>query len=195
MRARLALVYSGVQCELREVVLKHKPLELLQVSPKGTVPVLLLADGAVVDESRDIMVWALQQHDPHHWLDSAEHPLVAMNDTLFKPCLDRYKYADRFPEHPQSYYRAQCLPFLRQVDAFLETSGFDASQPTSFVEAALLPFIRQWNMVEPSWFPDDILHVQAWLRAQLDGALLARIMEKYPAWQAGDDARLLMNEI
>ena len=93
MRARLAIAYSGIQVGLREVMLKDKPQALLRVSPKGTVPVLCLADGSVLDESRDIMAWALQQHDPEHWLKSMNHPLLDELDVTFKPCLDRYKYA------------------------------------------------------------------------------------------------------
>jgi len=103
MRARLAIAYSGVQVALREVELKNKPAELLDISPKATVPVLQCSNGIIIDESREIMTWALQQHDPDDWQESMNHPLIDENDGTFKKALDCYKYADRFPEYSQEY--------------------------------------------------------------------------------------------
>jgi glutathione S-transferase len=114
MRARLAIAVSGMQCELREVVLKDKPTSLLKYSPKGTVPVLIVSKDSIIEESLEIMYWALEQHDPHAWLSQLSEreradtdSLISNNDGDFKYWLDRYKYADRYPEHTELYYREQ----------------------------------------------------------------------------------------
>jgi len=199
MRARLALAYSGVAVTLREVVLKNKPEQLLQVSIKGTVPVLLLPDGQMLDESRDIMIWACKQSDPDDWLKSLNHPLIHENDTSFKQALDGYKYADRFPEHPQHVYRNQCEVFLHTIEKTLQSRPFIDGQQASFVDVAIFPFIRQFSMVDAAWFagisqPTPFPNTFAWMQYFLQHSLFKSTMKKYPAWQAGDDPIVFSND-
>ena len=127
MRARMALSYAGISVETREISLKEKPAHLLRVSAKGTVPVLVLPDGKVIDQSLDIMYWALQQHDVDGWLNADPEVaglLIAENDGVFKQSLDRYKYAIRFPEHPVEHYRAQGEVFLSKLEQRLQQDSF-----------------------------------------------------------------------
>ena len=184
IRARMSIAYSGMQVELREVELKHKPAALLQASPKATVPVLVLSDGQVIDESRDIMLWALQQYDPDHWLATSRHPLIDENDYGFKRLLDRYKYADRFPEHPQSYYQQQCRQFLEKLENAIKSSGFIESAHLSYADIAIFPFIRQCYFVDCQWFDSlPYPHLQHWLQHLLAQPLFTVIMQKTPVWQ------------
>ncbi len=189
MRARLAIAYSGIEVELREVDLKHKPLELLNISPKATVPVLQCPDGHIIDESRDIMHWALQQHDPDGWLESIEHPLIDENDNSFKKSLDHYKYADRFPEYSQEYYQTECSLFLEKIENILKSSNFIQNNHLSYVDMAIYPFIRQCYFVNTSWFDNTpFSHLRAWLNKLLYSPLFDSIMIKHPAWKAHDKA-------
>jgi glutathione S-transferase len=158
IRARLALHVSGITHELREVSLRNKPTCLLTASPKGSVPVLVLPGGQVIDESWDIMLWALQQHDPENWLGSQNQyldqaaPWVAINDSHFKAALDRYKYADRHPEHPQAFYRNQGETFLQQLEDCLQANTCLFGPGLSIADAAIFPFIRQFAGVDQAWF-------------------------------------------
>jgi len=191
MRARLAIVYSGVEIELREVELKHKPEELLRISPKATVPVLQCPDGHIIDESRDIMTWALQQNDPDGWLESIEHPLIDENDDSFKKSLDCYKYANHFPEYSQIYYREKGELFLEKLEKSLENYKFIQNNYLSFIDMAIFPFVRQFYFVNPSWFESaPYPYLNAWLQAHLSSNIFLSIMQKYPAWQAGDKATI-----
>lgn len=194
MRARLAIQVAGIQVELREVVLKNKPAELLEISAKATVPVLQLPDGRVIDESRDIMLWALQQHDPQHWLGDEQalletaNQLITSNDVDFKPNLDGYKYADR---HPQSaeFYRQQGEHFLQQLEQKLQSQRYLLGDQVSLADMAIFPFIRQFAHIDKNWFEQTTYHrLQQWLAALLAAGSFKQIMTKYPAWQSGDPA-------
>jgi len=190
MRARMALRYAGIDVEIREISLRHKPQHLRQVSPKATVPVLVLADGQVIDQSLDIMQWALAQRDPEHWLgesavtDAAMHALVKQNDEAFKPALDRYKYPDRYPEQPQSAYRADGERFLQVLESALVKQPCLFRAGPAYADIAIFPFVRQFSMVEPDWFaaaPYPGLRV--WLEQRIQSPLFDAIMQKYPTWQ------------
>ena len=192
MRARLALQCAAIRCELREVVLRNKPAEMVKVSTKATVPVLQLPGGAVIDESLDVMSWALKQADPHNWLDAepkATRQLVQHNDSSFKTDLDHYKYHVRFPEHPQSYYRDRAQQFL----AILETRlgrhrgiGLVDARIT-FADIAIFPFIRQLSRVDPVWFSNTrYTSVKQWLQGLEGSAGYQAVMKKYPPWTSGD---------
>lgn len=196
MRARLALRYAGVTCALREVVLRDKPEQMLALSPKGTVPVLALAqpdpDAApeVIDESLDIMRWALEQGDPDGWLAGdplATQHLIAANDGAFKRALDRYKYPDRFPDSDPERALAQCERFIAELDRRLAGGcGLVAERPT-LADFALLPFIRQFSMVDADWLAaSGYQAVAAWLDEFLSSPLLLSSMQKYAPWQPGD---------
>ena len=195
MRARLALYYSSCKVEHREVVLRDKPAEMLQASPKGTVPVLVLADGHVIDESLDIMRWALAQTDPDGWLSSLEdsqlqlaNELIAFNDDEFKVHLDHYKYAVRFPEQSMETYRQQGEVFLQRLEDMLVNTPFLFGDNMSIADAAVFPFVRQFAHVDKPWFDTaPYPHVQDWLNKHLDSALFSAIMKKYPRWCRDDE--------
>jgi glutathione S-transferase len=193
MRARLALYASGVAVELREVSLRDKPANMLVASPKGSVPVLVLPDGQVIDESWDIMQWALHRHDPDGWLgenDShvdAAIPLVSENDTTFKYHLDRYKYPDRYPEYPQSHYRSEAEIFLLKLESRLDASLFLLGDALSVADVAILPIIRQFTGIDKDWFAQSHYPaMQRWLKKFLDSAAFMAIMEKHSIWHPGD---------
>jgi glutathione S-transferase len=187
MRARMALRYAGIDVEIREISLRDKPRHLRQVSPKATVPVLVLADGQVIDQSLDIMQWALAQHDPEQWLgqsDAAMHALVKQNDEEFKRALDRYKYPDRYPEHPQSTYRADGERFLQVLESSLHLHGCLFGTSPTYADIAIFPFIRQFSMVDPDWFAvAPYPRLKTWLAQRIQSPLFESIMEKYPTWQ------------
>ena len=187
MRARLAIAYAGITVELREVVLRDKPLELLTASPKGTVPVLVLPDGQVIDESLEIMLWAIQQNDPANWTgiwqNSSVQRLIQTNDTEFKYYLDRYKYADRYAEHPPEYYRQQAEVFLSQLEQYLKQSQYLFGSTFNLAHAAIAPFIRQFAAVNADWFATS--HYPAlrqWLQAFVNSALFQSVMRQYQPW-------------
>lgn len=195
MRARLAIAYSNAQLELREVVLKDKPTQLMEASKKATVPVVVLPDGRVIDESRDIMRWALQQNDPDGWLYADDNDwlwelegLIQENDFVFKQHLDRYKYADRHPEYPMEYHREQCENTLKKLDRQLEINqGFLVCDRLTLADTAIFPFIRQCAHVDREWFyQTEYQALQAWLDQLLESELFQSIMHKYPQWQPGD---------
>ncbi len=190
MRARLAIYNSQIEIELREVVLKDKPPALLDISPKGTVPVLQLSDASVLEESIDIMNWALQKRDPDEWLSAVlfepTQLLIQQNDTEFKYWLDRYKYADRYPEHPAEFYRSHCERWFALLERHLMThDGFLLADRYTLADMALFPFIRQCAHVDREWFlQTSYVHLQAWLDRQINSELFKRVMIKYPQWIA-----------
>ncbi|TKJ83205.1 glutathione S-transferase [Pseudomonas koreensis] len=181
MRARMALRYSGVPVDIIEVSLKAKPAEMLAISPKGTVPVLD-AGGRVIDESLEIMRWALAQHDPQGWLldgDSRIAELIEANDHGFKVQLNRYKYAERYPEQPMEVYRAEGATFLQSLDELLTDRDYLLTDHTSLADVALLPFVRQFAHVDREWFAQTpYVRLQAWLQRFLESELFTSIMKK-----------------
>jgi glutathione S-transferase len=185
MRARMALHHAGIKVELREIALRDKPHHMLTVSPKGTVPVLLLPDGRVVDESLEIMAWALGQHDSDGWL--TDNPLLqkllSENDGSFKQALDRYKYASRFPEQPAEFYRQQGELFLAKLEALLSTHGYLLGDQLTQADIAIFPFVRQFSMVDSAWFAtSDYPCLRNWLEALVASKLFEESMKKYPTW-------------
>lgn len=181
MRARMALRYSGVPVEIVEVSLKAKPAEMLAISPKGTVPVLD-ADGRVIDESLEIMRWALAQNDPQGWLldgDSRIAELIEANDQGFKVDLNRYKYSERYPEQPMEVYRAQGAVFLQRLEGLLQDRDYLLADHPSLADIALLPFVRQFAHVDREWFAQTPYpRLQAWLHNFLESNLFTSIMKK-----------------
>ena len=181
MRARMALRYAGVPVEIVEVSLKDKPAQMLALSPKGTVPVLN-ADGVVIDESLQIMRWALAQNDPQDWLldgDSRIAELIEANDQGFKVHLNRYKYAERSPEQPMEVYRAEGALFLRRLDELLTDRDYLLTDHPSLADIALLPFVRQFAHVDREWFAQTpYVRLQAWLLRFLESELFTSIMKK-----------------
>jgi len=186
MRARLALVASGAQCELREVKLAAKPQAMLDASPKGTVPVLVLPDGAVIDESLDVMRWALTQADPCGWLMRDDPALIAHNDGAFKQALDGYKYPDRLGTDAIACREAG-LAFLRTLEARLAIAAQLCGATPGIADAAIMPFVRQFAAVDPDWFDAQPLpRLSAWLREHLGSTLFQTVMVRPAAWKPGD---------
>lgn len=181
MRARLALRYAGVPVQIVEVSLKAKPAEMLALSPKGTVPVLSL-DGRVLEESLEIMRWALAQNDPQGWgLEGDERidALIARNDSEFKVYLNHYKYAERYPEHSREHYRQQAEVILADLEQHLDGRPYLLADHPSLADAALLPFIRQFAGVEPQWFAEaPYPRLRAWLQGWLESELFKAIMAR-----------------
>lgn len=181
MRARMALRYCAVPVEIVEVCLKAKPAEMLAISPKGTVPVLD-AGGQVIDESLEIMRWALAQHDPQGWLlggDPRIAELIEANDQVFKVHLNRYKYAERYPEQPMEVYRAEGALFLQRLDELLTDREYLLADHLSLADVALLPFVRQFAHVDREWFAQTpYVRLQAWLQRLLESELFTAIMKK-----------------
>lgn len=186
MRARLALVASGTTCELREVKLAAKPAAMLAASPKGTVPVLILPAGAVIDESLEVMRWALAQHDPQGWLAGDDADLIARNDAPFKHDLDRYKYPERHGSDPH-HHRARGLAFLRDLDERLARAPHLGGARMGLADAAIVPFVRQFAAVDRAWFDALALpRLQGWLGRHLASPLFIAIMLRVAPWQEGD---------
>lgn len=182
MRARLALAVSGVRYELREVKLSDKPAAMLALSPKATVPVLHLADGRVIDESLNIMRWALAAHDPEAWLSRDDPALIAANDGGFKHDLDRYKYPERHGSDARAH-RESGLTFLAVLERRLAVERHLCGAQRGLADAAILPFVRQFAGVDPAWFAHQPLAgVQTWLAGHLESDLFAAIMTLRPRW-------------
>lgn len=183
MRARMALHVSGIEVETREVVLRDKPDAMLEVSPKGTVPVLLLPDDAVLEESRDIMHWALKRSDPEHWLVGADAQLVDTIDGPFKHHLDRYKYATRYDSDPDEH-RAAATAILENMNERLARNPYLTGTRRAFADIATFPFIRQFANSDRTWFDAQPMpNLQRWLADLLGSALFKEIMVKRPQWK------------
>ena len=186
MRARLALHVSGITVEHREILLRDKPLAMLAASPKGTVPVLVLPDGTVLDESLDIMLWALRQHDPEAWLlnERAALALVEACNTRFKPHLDRYKYATRYAGEDPHAHRSAAAQFVRDLETRLAGTRALTGRTDGLADYAIFPFIRQFAHTDPDWFAaQDWPRVRTWLDRHLHAPRFAGIMLKHPGWR------------
>lgn len=187
MRARLAVSAAGIETELREIVLRDKAPEFLATSPKGTVPVLVTED-AVIEESLDIMEWALSQRDPENWLDvpAEGHDLIGQCDGPFKTALDRYKYQNRYASDP-TLERSRGAEFLQILDRHLEDQTWLLGDQPRLSDMAILPFVRQFANTDRDWFDAQPWpNLIRWLNSFVDSSRFARIMQKYPKWQLGD---------
>lgn len=190
MRARMALLYAGVDVEIREISLREKPQSMLLASPKGTVPVLIQPNGQVIEQSLEIMEWALYQRDVDDWmlrssseLKSHTAALIAENDGPFKQALDRYKYADRYPEFPMENYRAQGELFLKRLEELLSRHQYLLRDQFAQVDIAIFPFVRQFSMVDEDWFDaTDYSKLKVWISNLKDSQLFNGIMQKHPVW-------------
>ena len=189
MRARLALAISGQACELREVVLRNKPQGLLQVSPKATVPVLVLPGGQVMDESLDIMRWALAQRDPEGWLTPSHGTLaemlvlIAECDGTFKQALDRCKYPSRYPEADTAQARIQAEQWLQGLHARLTAHRFLFGSHATLADMAIAPFVRQFAGIDATWWDaQPWAALQVWLAQWQASSLFEGVMHKLETW-------------
>ena len=195
MRARLAIKYSGIEVELREVDLNNIPAALAKISSDDTVPLILLADGTVIDESWDIVKWAVHNNDPDNWLGENNRyeldaeMLVETNDYSFKQDLDHYKYADRYPEFPMQHYRSAAEEFIVELEDKLKEYRYLEADAISISDIAVFPFIRQFAAVDQDWFDNaPYPKVRNWLSSLIESDIFQSIMLKYPLWQEGDEA-------
>lgn len=193
MRARMALQYSGVKVELREVLLKDKPGSMLEIDSAATVPLLQFSNGDIIGESWQIMFWALRQNDPDSWLGENENlvtdveMLLEMNDYSFKSDLDHYKYADRYPAFPAEHYRIQGEYFLQDLEELLSESQYLLGDKITAVDIAIFPFIRQFANVDKQWFDQaPYPKLQAWLELLVGSSLFEAVMFKFPVWRECD---------
>jgi glutathione S-transferase len=194
MRARLAIAVSSTGCVLREVRLSAKPEAMLAASPKGTVPVLVLPDGEVIDESLDIMRWALAKRDPECWLEGDDPALINHNDGPFKHDLDRYKYPDRYGADPLKH-RLLAMEFLRELDDRLARTSQLCGPVRSMTDAAIMPFVRQFAAVDQKWFSDQpLLRLRAWLADHLSSELFNMIMLRVAPWTP-DSRPVLLTQV
>lgn len=192
MRARLGILFAELKVELREITLKNKPAQMLAISPKGTVPVLQLSDGAVIEESREVMEWALEQLDPQGLLDDAAlheaNALIDKNDNDFKYWLDRYKYADRHLEMTQEEYRKKGEAFLQVLEGLLTKNPYLLGRGVTIADIGIMPFVRQFAHVDRDTFYSlPYPNLQQWLQHWLQHPLFLQAMTKFRPWQEGDE--------
>lgn len=192
MRARLGLLFADLPVELREITLKNKPAKMLAISPKGTVPVLQLADGVVIEESWEIMEWALEQQDPQELLNPRTlhqgNTLIEQNDQEFKYWLDRYKYADRHLEMTQTEYRQKGEAFLQILEELLTKNTYLLGDSVTIADIGIMPFVRQFAHVDRDVFYSlPYPKLQIWLKNWLAHPLFIQVMIKFQPWQDGDE--------
>ncbi|MDB5673489.1 MAG: Glutathione S-transferase, N-terminal domain [Sphingomonas bacterium] len=186
MRARMALLVSAVPFELREVVLRDKPAAMVAVSPKATVPVLVLEDGAVIDESIDIMRWALRRNDPEDWLAGDDTELIDRFDDRFKHHLDRYKYPDRHQAEPVEH-RTAALALLAELEQRLARRANLCRETRALADIAIMPFVRQFAAVDRAWFDaQPVPRVQGWLARHVASPLFDQAMLRVAPWTPDD---------
>ena len=188
MRARWALLEAGLIVHWREIELKHKPVEMLESSAKGTVPVLVLPNGTVIDESEAVMRWALAQADPRGLLRAADaSALIAQNDGVFKRHLDRFKYTDRYPGESRDEHRDAGLRILADWSQRLEQNPWLLGPVISLADAALWPFVRQWRIADPDAFEANgqLAPLREWLQRFLDDPSFERLMQRADPWSSG----------
>ena len=194
MRARMALAYSKVPYEHREILLRDRPQTLYDLSPKGTVPVLQLNNGSIYDESVDIMKWALEKNDPDQWykynLESQDR-LVTRNDEIFKRRLDRYKYHIRYPERSFEEHRRDVSEILNEYNALLDSGSYMFGEAICFTDIALMPFVRQCAHVDLDWFNTNFPDLAEWLNDLKGSELFKSIMPKYDLWVEGEIGTLV----
>lgn len=193
MRAHMGLKNAGLKIQLREVDLKEMPEEALAISAKATVPLLVMPDTSVIDESWDILKWSLEQNDPDNWLGENKQflleaeMLVETNDFSFKDELDHYKYADRFPENSEQHYRAACEEFIEELEDMLCENTYLLADQITIADIAVFPFIRQFSLVDITWFEQSPYPmVRQWLEQLIAGELFQNIFQKHSNWQMGD---------
>ena len=192
IRARLGMLFAELQVELREITLKNKPPQMLAISPKGTVPVLQLLDGTVIEESRDIMIWALEQNDQQGLLEAETlleaNALIDKNDNEFKYWLDRYKYADRHIDMSQTEYRQKGEAFLQLLEELLTKNPYLLGKSVTLADIGIVPFVRQFAHVDRDIFYSlPYPNLQRWLQDWLSHPLFLQAMTKFQPWQEKDD--------
>tara|TARA_Y100001970_G_scaffold47925_2_gene60665 strand:+ start:4594 stop:5175 length:582 start_codon:yes stop_codon:yes gene_type:complete len=189
----MALSYCNIQVELREISLRDRPQSLYDISKKGTVPVILTKNKNVIDESLDIMIWALKKKNNQTWLnkDNKEIDLINFNDTEFKKWLDKYKYHDRYPENSKESYRDKCNIILAKYENNLNNNQYLMSNKISIADIAIFPFIRQFANVDYKWFENNYFNLNKWLNNISSSKLFISIMNKYNTWDKNEEPMII----
>jgi len=181
----MALAYTNIDVELREISLRDRPKELYDVSSKATVPVLITSDGLVIDESLDIMLWSLKNDSNQTWLPEdhkTELDMIGKNDIVFKKWLDRYKYHDRYPENSKEFYRDKCHDILFDYNNQLNKKKYLSSNHLSIVDVAIFPFVRQFSHIDYQWFENNYRKLELWFKEISSSKLFLSVMKKYDIW-------------
>ena len=190
----MALAYTDVQLEIREISLKNRPEELYEASKKGTVPVLITTDGLVIDESLEIILWTLKNNLDQTWLienHNEEIEMIKRNDILFKKWLDRYKYHDRYPENSKEYYQKKCDDILSIYENQLNNTKYLSRNSMDIVDIAIFPFVRQFSNVDLNYFIETYPKLNNWLQLIIESELFISVMKKYPQWKFGDNPQIV----
>ena len=195
IRARLALYYSKINYEHREILLKNRPNKLYEISPKGTVPVLDLLNGEVIDESFDIMKWAISMDSSETLFNRGRQKqidMILLNDMQFKKWLDKYKYHVRYPEHSMEFYRENCKQILDQYEDHLKNYTYLLDNEISLADFAILPFIRQFANVDIKWYNDSYSYLSIWMNKLMDFDIFIQIMKKFEVWDEKKGGEVVM---
>ena len=196
MRARMVLLHSKIQCEIREIKLSNKPKEMLAISPKGTVPVLILENGDILDESLDVMLWAIEQGNLRNLFNLGKKEildLIKINDGEFKDAIDRYKYSSLYPEKPMIEYRKMGELFLKKIESCLEKNKFIFGKNISLADLAIFPFVRQFCRVDIDWFNSSLFKkIKEWTLFFEGSENFIDIMRKIKPWTTGDKPTLFL---
>ena len=196
MRARMVLLHSKIQCEIREIKLSNKPKEMLAISPKGTVPVFILENGDILDESLDVMLWAIEQGNLRNLFNLGKKEildLIKINDGEFKDAIDRYKYSSLYPEKPMIEYRKMGELFLEKIESYLEKNKFIFGKNISLADLAIFPFIRQFCRVDIDWFNSSLFKkIKEWTLFFEGSENFIDIMRKIKPWTTGDKPTLFL---
>ena len=198
MRARMALAYSGIIYEHREILLKNRPKDLYDISAKGTVPVLQVEESNILEESLDIMKWALKISDNDYWYKEdilVQDTFIYDNDRNFKSKLDKYKYHIRYPELSFEEHRLNVIEFLEKYDYVLKSQIYLINDKISLADIAIFPFIRQCANVDFLWFQPNFPNLNKWLDIFKDSNLFKTIMNKFPIWDKGNNTIIINKSI
>ena len=189
----MALAYCNIKVEIREISLKDRPQSLYNISKKGTVPVILTKNNTVINQSLDIMIWALNKKNNQTWLNknSAEIDLINSNDTEFKKWLDKYKYHDRYPENSKESYRDKCKAILINYENKLINNQYLINNNISIADIAIFPFIRQFANVDYKWFENNYIHLNKWLKKISTSNLFISVMSKYDTWHKNIEPKIV----
>ena len=197
IRARLALYYSKINYEHREILLKNRPNKLYEISPKGTVPVLDLLNGEVIDESFDIMKWAISMDSSETLFNRGRQKqidMISLNDMQFKKWLDKYKYHVRYPEDSMEFYRENCKQILDQYEDHLKNFTYLLDNEISLADFAILPFVRQFANVDIKWYNDSYSYLSSWMNKLMDFDIFIQIMKKFEVWDENKRGEVVMFE-
>ena len=189
----MALAYCNIKVEIREISLKDRPQSLYDISKKGTVPVILTKNNTVIDQSLDIMIWALNKKNNQTWLNknNVEIDLINSNDTEFKKWLDKYKYHDRYPENSKESYRDKCKTILVSYENKLINNQYLINNNVSIADIAIFPFIRQFANVDYKWFENNYIHLNKWLKKISASNLFISVMGKYDTWHKNIEPKIV----